>query len=127
MGAEKRFSVHARLRSFLYAGRGLAVMLQSQHNAWIHAAATVTVVIAGFVVGLGRLEWCALVLATMSVWTAESLNTAFEFLCDVASPEFHPLVEKAKDVAAAAVLTTAIGAVITALFVFGPRLWFFFS
>jgi diacylglycerol kinase (ATP) len=56
------------------------------------------------------------------VWTAEALNTAFEFLCDVASPEFHPLIQKAKDVAAAAVLLSAAGAVIIGLLVFVPHL-----
>jgi diacylglycerol kinase (ATP) len=58
----------------------------------------------------------------MAVWTAEALNTAFESLCDVASPEFHPMVERAKDVAAGAVLVAAIGSVVIGLLVFGPRL-----
>ena len=63
-----------------------------------------------------------MVLAIIAVWTAEALNTAFEALCNVASPEFHPLVERAKDVAAGAVLISAIGAVVVGLLVFGPRL-----
>jgi len=56
----------------------------------------------------------------MAVWTSEALNTALEFLADVASPEIHPLVEKAKDVAAGAVLISAIGAVAIAILVLGP-------
>lgn len=47
-------------------------------------------------------------------------RNAFEFLCDVASPEFHPLVEKAKDVAAGAVLICACGAAATGALVFAP-------
>lgn len=116
------FLLGARLRSFVYAGRGIRTMLASQHNARIHAVATVAVVALGFWLGISRLEWLAVVLSVVSVWTAEALNTAFEFLCDVASPEFHPLVEKAKDVAAGAVLICAIGAVITGFLVFGPPL-----
>lgn len=54
------------------------------------------------------------------VWAAEAINTAFELPCDVASPEFHPLVEAAKDIAAGAVLICAIGAAITGLLVLGP-------
>ena len=61
-----------------------------------------------------------MVIAIMAVWTAEALNTALEFLADVASPEFHPLVEKAKDVAAGAVLISAGGSVIIALLILGP-------
>ena len=117
-----KFSGAARLRSFVYAGRGVRTMLLSQHNAWIHAVLTLLVVTTGAMLGVSRLEWCALVLAIVSVWTAESLNTAFEFLCDVASPEFHPLVEKAKDVAAGAVLTSAVGATVTGTLIFVPYL-----
>ena len=95
-------------------------MLASQHNAWVHAAATVVVVAAGLAFGITRSEWSVLILAIVAVWTAEALNTAFEFLCDVASPEFHPLVEKAKDVAAGAVLLSAIGAAVVGCLVFGP-------
>jgi diacylglycerol kinase (ATP) len=115
------------LRSFNYAGRGLWTLLASQHNAWIHAAATAAVVGAGLLLGLERFEWLALVFAIMAVWTAEALNTAFEFLCDVASPQFHPLVARAKDVAAAAVLICAAGAIVTAVLVFAPYLPDFFA
>jgi diacylglycerol kinase (ATP) len=117
-----QFSVAVRARSFRYAARGVAAMLRSQHNAWIHAAASVAVVGLGFAVELSRLEWCLVVLAMTVVWSAEAVNTAFEALCDVASPEFHPLVERAKDVAAGAVLLAAGGAVVVGLLVFGPHL-----
>ncbi len=117
------FTIRHRIRSFRDAFRGLWIMLRSQHNAWIHALATVVAVVAGIVAGLTPLQWCAIVLAIGAVWTAEALNTALELLADAASPEPHPLVGKAKDVAAGAVLITALGAVIVALLVFGP-LWF---
>jgi diacylglycerol kinase (ATP) len=118
----KRFSLPARAKSFVYAGRGLRVMIASQHNAWVHGVATLGVIGGGFVFGVARTEWLMLILAIVSVWTAESLNTAFEFLCDVASPDFHPLVEKAKDVAAGAVLVAALGATAIGLLVFVPHL-----
>ena len=109
-----------RVRSFKYAFRGLRVMIVSQHNAWIHAVATILVVAVSFYFHLTRAEWCWIILAIISVWSAEAFNTAFEFLTDVASPEFHPLAEKAKDVAAGAVLITAIGSVLIGIVVFGP-------
>ena len=109
-----------RVRSFKYAFRGLRVMIVSQHNAWIHAVATILVVAVSFYFHLTRAEWCWIILAIISVWSAEAFNTAFEFLTDVASPEFHPLAEKAKDVAAGAVLITAIGSMLIGIVVFGP-------
>ena len=120
--SERGLTFTGRLRSFRWAFRGLAVMLRTQHNAWLHAAATVAVCAAGLALGLSAGEWCWIVLAIVAVWTAEALNTAFEFLTDVASPSFHPLAEKAKDVAAGAVLISALGAVAIGLLVLGPKL-----
>jgi diacylglycerol kinase (ATP) len=120
---DRPFRLSARVHSFRYAFRGIRVMLESQHNAWIHATVTLAVCAAGLWLRIGASGWCWLVLAIMAVWTAEALNTAFEFLADVASPEFHPLVEKSKDVAAAAVLISAIGSLVIGLLVLGPSLW----
>lgn len=119
---KKTFSYTGRLRSFRYAFRGLGVMLATQHNAWVHAFATVLAVAMGFGFGISAAEWCWVVVTAIAVWTAEALNTAFELLCDVASPDFHPIVEKSKDVAAGAVLISAIGALVVGGLIFGPRL-----
>ncbi|MEZ5572502.1 MAG: diacylglycerol kinase family protein [Halioglobus sp.] len=116
------FSFSGRIRSTVHALRGVFEMLKSQHNAWVHAFATVSVVAAGLLFGVDAAEWCFLILAIMGVWVAEGLNTAFEFLCDVAAPEFHPLVKKSKDVAAGAVLMSAVGAAIIGLIILGPHL-----
>ena len=118
-----RFRVSSRLRSLGYALRGLRLMLASQHNAWIHTAATLAVLLIAAALQVKRYDWCWLVLAIAIVWTAEAMNTALEFLCDVASPEFHPLVEKAKDVAAGGVLISSLGAAIIGILVLGPPLW----
>lgn len=119
----KRFLIVDRIKSFGFALSGLVAMLRTQHNAWIHLASTITVVAAGLWFGVSREEWIWLVLAIVAVWTAEALNTAFELMCDVASPEFHPLVKQAKDVAAAAVLITAAGATVVGVLVFAPYLF----
>src|SRR4051812_33311100 len=117
---KRPFKVSDRLRSFTYAGQGIWLTLASQHNAWIHAAATLAVSLAGYLFAISRVEWCLVVLACAAVWTAEALNTAVEFLADAATQEHHPLIGHAKDVAAGAVLITAVAAVIIALLVFGP-------
>ncbi len=116
----RSFSFSGRLRSLRCAGRGLGLMLATQHNAWLHAVATVCVCAAGCACRLAPGAWCAVVLACMAVWMAEGLNTALELLADAACPDFHPLVGQAKDVAAGAVLLAALGAVVIGLLVFGP-------
>ena len=114
------FSFRSRIQSFRHAINGIGLMLKSQHNAWIHATASVLILLIGGFLGLTPGEWCWLVIAIMAVWTAEALNTALEFLADVASAEFHPSIEKAKDVAAGAVLIAATGSMVIALFILGP-------
>src|SRR5450631_2174187 len=89
-----------RLRSVRFAIRGVITMLKSQHNAWLHATSTLVVALAGYVCHLDRTEWSLIVFAIVAVWVAEALNTAVEYLTDVASPGFHPIAGKAKDVAA---------------------------
>lgn len=96
-------------------------MIASEPNARLHAIATVLVVLAGFGFGIEHGEWLAVVLAIGAVWMAEGFNTAFEALCDVVSPERRPQVERAKDVAAGAVLFAAVAALVIAVIVFGPR------
>jgi len=122
MDGDSQLSFTGRIRSIKCALNGIKVMISSQQNAWIHALATMLVVIFGIHFGLTKSEWCWIILAAITVWTAEALNTAFEFLTDVASPKFHPLAAKAKDVAAGAVLITAIGSIIIGLLIFSPYL-----
>ena len=119
---DRHFTIAARIRSVRYAARGVAEMFLSQHNAWVHAAATLLVICAGLLLGVTAHDWCWLIMAIIAVWTAEAFNTALEFLCDLVSPELHPLVAKAKDLAAAAVLLSAFGAMCVGIIVLGPYL-----
>ncbi len=113
-----------RVDSFRYAFRGLADLFQSQPNARIHLFVAGTVVAGGWGLHISRLEWGALVLCMALVIALEAVNTAIEYLTDLVSPEFHPLAGKVKDVAAAAVLVGAFGAVVVGLIVFLPKLVF---
>lgn len=118
----KRFIVAARLDSFRYAANGIAAMMRTQHNAWLHALATVVVCLVAAYLGISSAEWCCIVLAMVTVWTAEALNTALECLANAVAPSPHPLVKKAKDVAAGAVLLAAVGSAIIGVLILGPRL-----
>ena len=115
-------SLAARARSIRDALRGARILLASQPNARIHVVATLAVTAAGLALDLPRLEWCALILAIATVWAAEALNTALEFLSDAAVPALHPLVRKAKDVAAGGVLLAALGAALIGALLLIPRL-----
>ncbi len=115
------FQFSGRIRSVRHAITGIRCMVRCQHNAWIHAIVTILVVLAAVLLHVSAADWCWIVLAISIVWTAEALNTAFEFLADAASPEFHPLIRDAKDVAAGAVLVTAIAATVIGVIIFWPH------
>lgn len=109
----------SRLASFGHAWRGLSVFV-AQPNARIHCGAATAVVALGAWHGVSAMEWALLVLAIALVMGAEAINTALEYLVDLASPEWHPLARNAKDVAAGAVLICSIGAAVVGALVFVP-------
>ncbi|PAW78922.1 MAG: hypothetical protein B9S32_05950 [Verrucomicrobia bacterium Tous-C9LFEB] len=114
------FSWRQRLQSFAFAWQGAVTLVRTQHNMWIHLAATAGVIMAGFFVGISRGEWALVVVAIGLVWMAEAFNTAIEFLSDEVSRERREGLGRAKDVAAFGVLCAAITAVVIGAVVFGP-------
>lgn len=121
-GTDRAGALRARLKSLRHAIDGLAFVLATQPNAKIHLAVAIGVGLAGLVLGVGREDWLWLGLAVAIVWIAETLNTAVEHLCDVVSPEPHPSVKRAKDVAAGAVLIASVTAAAIGTAVFLPRI-----
>ncbi|MAT95753.1 MAG: diacylglycerol kinase [Anaerolineaceae bacterium] len=115
--------MYNRAKSFQYAFDGWWFVLRTQHNAWIHAVITVAVVVVGLWLRLPLRDWAVLILTFMAVWMAEFMNTAIEAVVDMTMPDVHPLAKVAKDVAAAAVLVGALGAVLVGLLLLGPPLW----
>lgn len=110
------------LSSFGYAGSGFLTLVSTQLNARIHLMLTAVALGLGAVLRIEYLEWALVVFAISLVWVAEALNTAIEALADVVTREHHPGIKRAKDVAAAGVLISAVGALVIGLLVFVPRL-----
>lgn len=108
--------------SFRYAFAGLFYLIRTQPNAQFHSVATVAVVGLGLWLGLPRQDWLWLLVAVALVTVTEAMNTALETLADALHPQPHPLVGRAKDVAAGAVLLAAIAAALIGLLVLGPPL-----
>lgn len=116
------FSIRDRLKSFQYAWQGIISFLRGDHNAWVHAVATVFVIILACVVPLTKTELLALVVAVGFVWVAEMFNTCIERTMDFISTERRPEIRIIKDIAAGAVLVAAITALIIGGIVFIPKL-----
>lgn len=114
------WNISKRGRSFIYAFKGIGILF-SQPNACIHAAVTVIVISCGVVLGLRSWEWCVVALCIGAVLMAEAFNTAIEALADKVSKDFDPLIGRAKDVAAGAVLLMVFGAIAAGLIIFLPK------
>ncbi len=119
----RRIDIRRTLYSFRHAGRGFAWAVSSQANLRVHLIAAAIVLVAAVLIHFSALEFVALVLSAAVVIGAELFNTTLEVLIDYAWPEHHPMIGRAKDVAAAAVLATAVGAVIVGLLLFGRHLF----
>lgn len=109
---------------FRYAFQGLRTVWNDQLNFRIHIAIFFCVLAAGLFFGINRFEWLIILFCSMMVMGFELMNSAIEYLTDLASPDIHPLAQKAKDTAAAAVLLAAGFSVITGLIIFVPRILF---
>jgi diacylglycerol kinase (ATP) len=122
---ERRASVNwllGRAKSVRCAAMGIGHLVRSEPNARVHVVATLGVVSVAGILRLGAGEWLWLIAAIAMVWMAEAFNTALERLADATCPEHHPLVGRAKDVAAGAVLLGAIAAAAIGLCIMVPHL-----
>jgi diacylglycerol kinase len=122
LSERKRFSIVARGRSFKHAFRGVGIIFRTQHNAWVHGLVALVVILMGLGFDISVGEWAVVILSITSVLAAEAFNTAVEIDMDLTSPNYHPYARDTKDVASAAVLITALGALIVGLVIFIPKI-----
>ncbi|MBN2548851.1 MAG: diacylglycerol kinase family protein [Anaerolineales bacterium] len=115
--------LRTRALSFRYAFSGWWFVLRTQRNAWIHAIVSVVVILICLWLRLPLRDWAFIIVAMTMVWMAEFINTALEAVVDLASPQQHYLARVGKDVGAAAVLISALSAVLIGLIIMGPPLW----
>jgi diacylglycerol kinase len=111
------------IAGFGYAFAGLWYALRTQRNVRVQVAIAILAIVLGIVLRISAVEFAMIFVAITGVFIAEMFNTVFEICVDLAAPEYHPLAKIAKDVAAGAVLLSAMLAVVIGLFVFGPHLW----
>jgi len=118
----KKFTLKNRTNSFRYAFEGIKLLVK-EHNVWIHLFITVLVLFFSWWLKISRAEWIIVLFAIGLVLMAEGFNTAIEYLGNAISKEKNKNIQKAKDVAAGAVLIAAITSAIIGLLVFVPKIF----
>jgi diacylglycerol kinase (ATP) len=124
---KKPFTLKDRLKSFVYAFKGIRYAMASQHNLWIHIVCACIAIMLGFVFNINTTQWIAIVLSIGLVMAAEVFNSAIESLVDMVSPVYNKKAGIVKDMAAAAVLITAIMAAIVGIIIFLPSILHLFK
>lgn len=108
--------------SFKKAFAGLHYAITSQPNFKIHFSLAVIAVLGGFFLGASFLEMTVLTLTVVVGLAAEMINTAIESVTDLVTSEWRKEAEIAKDVSAGMMLLTAIGAMLVAFLILGPKI-----
>jgi diacylglycerol kinase len=116
------FSIAKRIKSFGFAFNGLRILFHEEHNSRIHFFASVLVIIAALLFKLNTYEWIAIIFSIGLVITAEIINTAVENIADFLTTEQNNHIKKIKDLAAAAVLVSALTALTIGLIIFLPKI-----
>ena len=107
--------------SFKYAFSGLKYGFIHTKNLHIDLIVALFVIICGFIFQISLIEWLIILLCFAIVISLELVNTAIEEVVNLASPDIHPLAKASKDVAAGAVLFSAIISAIVGFIIFIPK------
>ncbi len=110
------------LESWKNGFRGIWYTIRTQLNAKIQLVIAVIVIICAIYFKLNITECMFLSFATMLIIITEVMNTAVEEAVNLCTTKFHPVAKIAKDVAAGAVVLSALNAVIIVLFIIVSRI-----
>jgi len=109
-------------RSFNSAIEGIVQAFRTQRNVKIHFIITLLVLIASVFLSITKTELILLLVTVSLVLVAEMVNTSLEIVLDLVVERYHPLARVAKDVAAGAVLFSALNAILVGYLIFFDRL-----
>jgi diacylglycerol kinase (ATP) len=110
------------LQSFNYAFQGLVAAVRHQRNMRVHLVLAFAVLLVSIFLNLSRLQLVMVIMAVAFVFITELINSAIEAVVDMVTDQFDPRAKVAKDMAAGAVLVSAINALIVAYLVLADRL-----
>ena len=110
------------IRGFGYAFKGIGHAAKTQLNFRVHLVCAVIAVLLGYGLHISNAEWLWISLCIGMVLLTELINTAIELLVDLVSPDYNEKAGRIKDMCAAAVLVTAITAVVIGCVIFLPKL-----
>ena len=106
------------LHSLNDAVDGFIYVVRHERNMRIHFCLGFLVLLLGIYLGLSQLEWVILCTVISFVFAMEVFNTALEESMDLVKTSTHPQIRLIKHVSAAAVLISALNALVVGFFIF---------
>lgn len=115
--------IKGRMEAFKHAFNGIYILFSEEPNSKIQALLAVVALLMGYFLRISSTEWIVLCIVICLVFTVEAINSAIENLSDfTCNKKFEESIKKTKDLSAAAVLFSAIAALIAGLIIFLPKL-----
>lgn len=110
------------LRSIRFAVNGLFYALRTERNVQIWLGVAVLTLLFSIWMEVSQTEFLIIILWMTIIGTAEYLNTSIEKLSDRVTLEYDEEIKRVKDVAAGATFVASIGAIVSGLIIFVPKL-----
>ena len=101
---------------------GILQAAKTQRHLKFHLLAAFSVLLFCFALGVNKYDFAVIALVTLLVIVAEMFNSALEAAVDLSTRESSELARTAKDIAAGAVLISAVGSLVTAYLILGPHI-----
>jgi diacylglycerol kinase (ATP) len=115
--------VKNRVKSVGFAFRGALLLIRTEASIQVQASIVVLITVMGFYFHISPTEWILQILAISLVLGIEGINTAVEKTADFIHPEFDKKIGFIKDISAGAVMFVSIGAIITGLIIYLPKIF----
>ncbi|OUS20117.1 diacylglycerol kinase [Nonlabens dokdonensis] len=110
-----------------YATKGAIILLKTEPSIQVQATIAIFMTIAGFYFNITATEWIAQTFCIGLVMGIEGMNTTAEAIADFIHPDFHEKIGHIKDIAAGAVVITAIAAAVVGFIIYTPYVVAFFE
>ncbi len=118
----KKLGFHSILSILGNSMNGFYNYCKYERSAIIYFLSAIIILILSFICQLTAMEWMIVLFLLLVTLAVELLNTAIEAVCDLVSPEFHPLVKVAKDSGSAATGALSLALLLLFFFLFLPKL-----
>lgn len=119
-----KFQSRSFSRSVMFALNGLRLAFRSQRNFRKHLVIAILTLAIAFFLRVSIIEFCIIIFANAFVLVIEMINSVVEFVIDAYyKNKWAKLAKLSKDIAAGAVLLSAVASATVSCLIYGSKLY----